>query len=76
VTDANRHRPEWHAYCQDRQQRRHDRVAAAAEAAGKRVPDGPKRLEVEYHAARAAEAAFDAKEPELSYEQFTRKATA
>jgi hypothetical protein len=76
MIDANHHRPEWHGYIQAQQQRRHDRVDALAKAAGARAPDETARIKAEYHAARAAEKEFDAREPELGYEQFAREATA
>jgi hypothetical protein len=38
MIDENHRRPEWHRYCQDRQQRRHDHVAAIAQAAGEQAP--------------------------------------
>jgi hypothetical protein len=41
-----------------------------------RAPDETARIKAEYHAARAAEKEFDAREPELGYEQFARDATA
>jgi hypothetical protein len=65
---VNHHRPGWHAYIRDRQQRRQDHVAAIARAAGQQATSPLDRVKAEDRTARAAVREFDLAEPELGYD--------
>jgi len=70
---GNERRPEWHAYCRDRAQRRQDHVAALAREAEQAAPDPIRKVLDGGKAARRAEAEFDAREPELGYDEWKAK---
>ena len=74
MIEVNAGLAEYHAYQRDRQQRRQNTVAAAAREAGQQAPNPVERVKAEDRAARAGVAAFDANEPELSYEDWKASA--
>lgn len=73
---VNHHRAAWHAYCRDRAQRRQDHVADLARRAAGRAQTPARRVEAGERARQDAESAFDAAEPELSYDEFVAGVTA
>jgi hypothetical protein len=62
---GNEQRAAWHACVAEREQRRGEQVATAAREAVAQATNPIEKVKRGYFAARAAEAAFDAAEPEL-----------
>lgn len=72
---VNHHRAAWHAYGRDRAQRRQDHVAELARLAGEQASTPAERVKASESVRVAAQAEFDAAEPELSYEDFVAEET-
>jgi len=67
---VNARRPEFYRYVRDRGQRRQNLVEAADRAARGAAPDPIAREHAGRAATRSAERAFDASEPELTFDEW------